>query len=405
LILIALLRRHFIPDPLQAPVTLGFVVSLYTLVNHLAHESGLVAVTLMGFILANQKKVAIRHITTFKEHLTLLLIACLFVVLAARLEPSALLHYLYPNGILYLAGLILVARPVGVLLSTIHSGLSWREKLFLAWVFPRGIVAAAVAPLFAHRLENLYDQAGELIPIVYLVIFGTVGFYGVTAPFMARLLKVTQPNPQGLLIVGAHPLARALGKLLQESGVDVLLADTNHRNVRKARLEGLRASFSNVLSEEGLDELDLGGIGHLLALTPNDEVNSLAAVHGSEVFGRARVFQLAAGTQEGPALADTAAHLRGRTAFGPEITFLRLMELHSSGYVVKKTTLSEDFNYQAFQDLYGNSAVILLRIHPDQTVQVVAADKHIEPLAGTTLLSLVQPKEDNGESVDTTKEN
>ncbi|MBX7252043.1 MAG: cation:proton antiporter, partial [Candidatus Promineofilum sp.] len=211
-VLVALMRRHLIPDYLQSGVTLMLVVGFFTLGDLLAAEGGLLTVTLMGIALANQPWVPVRHIVEFKENLQVLLIGVLFILLAGRVDVADLLTVGWP-ALGFIALLILVARPLGVLLSTWRTPLSNAERLFLMWMAPRGIVAASVASVFAFELSAAgVAEADLLSPVVFLVIVGTVIFYGLTAGPVARRLGLAEREPQGALIVGAHPFARALAR-------------------------------------------------------------------------------------------------------------------------------------------------------------------------------------------------
>lgn len=170
-------------------------VGAFVASNLLQADSGLLAVTLMGIILANQKTVGVRHIIEFKENLRVLLISFLFILLAASLDMDSF-SLIGWNSLWFLAALMLLARPLAVFLSTLKSDLSWRERLFLAWLAPRGIVAAAVASVFAFRLlEAGHPQAELLVPVTFIVIAGTVAIYGLSVSPLARRLKVAQPNP------------------------------------------------------------------------------------------------------------------------------------------------------------------------------------------------------------------
>ena len=286
-ILVALMSRYWIPDFLQAAVTLMAVVSAFTLSNIIQEESGLLTVTVMGVVLANQKSVAVKHILEFKENLRVLLISCLFIILAARLELSALEGVDWGGGFLFLAVLILVVRPLAVFLSTAGTSLTWQEKLFVSWMAPRGIVAAAVASLFSMRLIDMgYPGAEKLVPVTFLIIVGTITVYGLTAYPLGLWAKVTSTKAQGVLMVGAHLWARKIGEVLSNEGFPVLLADTNRGNVNAARMAGLPTFFGNILAESSLEKLNLDGIGRMLAVTANDEANSLASLHFAEVFDR-----------------------------------------------------------------------------------------------------------------------
>jgi len=227
LLVILLLQRYWVPDFLHSMISLMVVIAAFLAANLIQIESGLLAATVMGIILANQNRVSVRHIAEFKENLRVLLISSLFILLAARLQMSDLAA-VSVGSIAFLAILILVARPASVALSTLGSKLKWRERLCLAWLAPRGIVAAAVASVFALRLSEAgYPQAELLVSLTFIVIAGTVAIYGLSAPAVARWLKVAESNPQGVLIVGSHAWARTIAQTLQAEKYRVLLVDCN----------------------------------------------------------------------------------------------------------------------------------------------------------------------------------
>jgi NhaP-type Na+/H+ or K+/H+ antiporter len=393
-LVIVILKRHWVPDFLQNPVSLMIVVFVFVCSNIVQVESGLLSVTLMGIALANQKWVSLKHIVEFKENLRVLFISSLFIILASRLTIDELSYVLNFKGFIFLVLMILVVRPLSIFISTYFTDLNLKEKLFLSWMAPRGIVAAAVASVFALRLaEAGYEQAERIIDITFLVITGTVAIYGLTAFKVARRLGLAKPNPQGLLIVGAHIWARSIAKFLHENGFQVSLVDSNWANVSAARQEGLQAYYENILLEDISEDIELDGIGKLIALTRNDEVNSLAALHFIEDFGRSQVYQL-------PKLSKFSAkseesipqHLRGRLLFGAEATFSYLDSKFASGASLKKTPLTDEFNYDSFQSLYGEKALPLFLIKESGELVVMALDNTPTPLPGQYLISLV----DNG---------
>ncbi|MEE8136815.1 MAG: cation:proton antiporter [Thermodesulfobacteriota bacterium] len=393
-LVIVILKRHWVPDFLQNPVSLMIVVFVFVCSNVIQVESGLLSVTLMGIALANQKWVSLKHIVEFKENLRVLFISSLFIILASRLTIDELSYVLNFKGFIFLVLMILVVRPLSIFISTYFTDLNLKEKLFLSWMAPRGIVAAAVASVFALRLaEAGYEQAERIIDITFLVITGTVAIYGLTAFKVARRLGLAKPNPQGLLIVGAHIWARSIAKFLHENGFQVSLVDSNWANVSAARQEGLQAYYENILLEDISEDIELDGIGKLIALTRNDEVNSLAALHFIEDFGRSQVYQL-------PKLSKFSArseesipqHLRGRLLFGAEATFSYLDSKFASGASLKKTPLTDEFNYDSFQSLYGERALPLFLIKESGELVVMALDNTPTPLPGQSLISLV----DNG---------
>jgi NhaP-type Na+/H+ or K+/H+ antiporter len=353
MLLIFILRQRLVPDFLRNPVTLMVVVVAFAVSNALQHEAGLLTTTLMGIAMANQPYVSVQRIIEFKENLQVLLIGSLFVLLSARLELTAL-NYIDLNVLVFLGILVVLVRPIAVLISTIGTKLEWEEKAFLSWLAPRGIVAAAVASLFAYQLRPIYPEAIDgMVPVVFAVIVGTVAIYGLTAAPLAQWLDLADPNPDGLLFVGASSWVRTVARRVQELGFSVSMIDNNPDHVERARAEGLEAHQANALSESVLDEVDLSGVGRLLITIPNDEVASLSALHFSEVFDSTDIYQLAAGPDSrGGEEDEMPRHLRGRPLFG-EATHYQSLEAHvQRGDEVKVLKLSNDFSEEEQQEYY-----------------------------------------------------
>ena len=292
------LRRFLIPDHLGNPIALAFVIVAFVVSNEVQEEAGLLTVTVMGIWLARRDTAAVRQLLEFNESLRTLLISALFILLAARIETDQLRDVALPS-LAFLALLVFVGRPLTVIVSTVRSALSWRERLFLMAMAPRGIVAAAVSAIFALRLEEEGVRGAELIvPIVFLVIIGTIVVYGFLAGPIARLLGLAEARANGVLIVGAHSVARGLASSLRDLGVITMLVDTDPYNVTRSVALGLPARRLSVLTEEASHDLDLRGIGRILAMTPNDEVNALASSRFARQFGRRETFQLAPNAEQ-----------------------------------------------------------------------------------------------------------
>jgi NhaP-type Na+/H+ or K+/H+ antiporter len=383
-------RRYWIPDLLHNPFSLMVLLTVFSISNVIQPESGLLTATVMGIALANQKSVDMRHIVEFKENLRTLLISVLFILLAARVA----LDDLWPipvSTIVFLLVLLIIIRPATVWLSTIGGGLSSKEKWFLSWMAPRGIVAAAVASVFALELERVGMSEGrELVPITFAVIIGTVLVYGLTSRRVAMALGQAQSHPQGMIIVGAHYWARHLAAVLQEEGLRVMLLDSNRANVHAASMMGLEAYCGNVFSEQFFEELDLSGIGRLLAITPNDEVNSLATLRLEHPLETSEVYQLPAPNYAKLAGQGRQSHaMHGRLLFAPDATFSRISERVRAGDVFKKTNITETFKYEDYKQRYSETALPMFAIDGQGRVTVLTAvgDKTIKP--GQKLISLV----------------
>lgn len=390
IILILLLRSYRIPDFLHSAVTLTMVIGAFTASNLIQNESGLLAATVMGITLANQKSVSIRQISKFKENLSLILISSLFILLAARLNLDNLAQTIGLGSLGFVAVLMLIARPLSVALSTARSALSLKERLFLSWLAPRGIVAAAITSVFALRLvEAGYPQAELLVPLAFIVIAGTVAVYGLTATPVARWLGIAQPHPQGVLIIGAHTWARNIASALQAEGIKVMVADTNWASISTARMAKLPTFHGNILSQYALEEMELGGIGRMLALTSDSDFNSLAVLHFVDIFDRAQLYQLPLeGEKEGDKR-TVSRHLRGRLLFGPDLTYGHLSRLFAGGATIKTTSLTEEFDYDDFQVHRASKAIPLFLISQNGNLAVFTTDNPPQPQPGQKLISII----------------
>jgi len=389
--MVFMLYRRWVPDFLQAPVTILAVIAAFTASNAVQPESGLFAVAVMGLVLANQRKISVQHIMEFKEALTVMLVSGLFIVLGARLSLAQLSMIHWPI-VGFLLVLIVVARPLGVALCTIGSKLSWKERIFLAAMAPRGVVAAAVASVFALRLGvEKTPNADVVVPIVFSVIIGTVLVYGSLSSILARKLGLSKPGALGFLIVGANQVARTLGAALQKEGYQVLLVDTNRENIQQARIEGLPVMVSSVLSSYVVDHTELTAIGRLLALTPNAEVNSLAAMHYSRYFSRAEVYQLASPQETSERKERVSSELQGRMLFGKDASFEALQERIDQGAVVKKTHITKEFSIKAYRAMYGPGAIEMFLISETGGLTVYTAENSPTPRPGQYLMSLAVP--------------
>ncbi|NND74616.1 MAG: sodium:proton antiporter [Ilumatobacter sp.] len=345
------LRRFLIPDQLTVPVTFAFVVATFVAANEVQEESGLLTVTVLGMYLARRDSSTIRHVLDFSESLRTLLISALFILLAARIEADALREVLLPT-LAFLGVLVFVGRPLAVLVSTVRTSLSWRERLFLTTMAPRGIVAAAVSAIFAIRLEEKdIPDADQIVPIVFLVIIGTIVVYGFLAGPAARVLGLAEAQADGVLIAGAHATSRGLALQLKEHGIKTLLVDTDPYNVTRSISIGLGARRLSVLAENAAHDLDLRGIGRLLAFTSNDEVNALATARFARVFGRREVFQLSPTKRRTGDTAVPAEYL-GRQIGIDGLTYSTIDERARQGWKVRSAVVDDTIQAAVDDDTF-----------------------------------------------------
>lgn len=385
-----LLRNHTLPEHLRSFATLIMVLAIFVFANQLQEESGLFAVTVMGIWLANMDDVDIQDILHFKETLSALLISALFILLAARLTPQHLSSIGWQEVTL-LAALIFLVRPLSVFLSCIKSSLKWRERMVIATLAPRGIVAAAVAALVAIRLsETGLQQAERLVPLTFFVIIGTVVIYSIVTAPLARLLAVSEPEPRGFLIVGSNSIARAIAKALTEVGFRTILADSNREYIKAARMEGRAVFYGNPVSEEAEQELDLVGIGRLLAVSPDSELNSLAVLRYRHEFGRDRVYTIQTENEKSSSRHKAASKLRGNIFAAEDLTYKKFASLLSQGAEIKSTRLSDDFTFDEYRKKHGKRAILLFALTPDSRLRVFVPNGNLAPVSNWTVIALVQ---------------
>lgn len=292
-----LLEKNRLPAYLRNVMALGMVIMAFTFAEFIAHEAGLMSTTFMGIILANVRVQNLKKILSFKEDVSIILISVLFILLSSRIDISQI-EKLGQASLILFAVVTFGLRPLIVWLSTIRSDFNWREILFMSWVGPKGIVAAAVASLFALQLSNNTDasinheQAELILPLTFMMIVGTVVIQGASSKYIARLLKVEREEPQGFLIAGANENARFLGTYLKNKGIEVLLADTSKNNLKEAQKLGFEVYDGSILSDSVLEDLDLTNIGKLMALTSSADINNLACNFYKDEFGENHVFRL-----------------------------------------------------------------------------------------------------------------
>lgn len=375
-----MLQGHWIPHYLRNVAVLTLMLGAFSFSNDIVEESGLLTVTIMGIWLANVKGLDLDDIIEFKETLTVLLISALFILLASRLDSSAFLSVGW-GGLGLLAVVMLIARPLSVWVSGIGTDLTSADKWFLSWMAPRGIVAAAVSSLFAIKLQekDILSGADLLVPMVFLVIIGTVVIQSLTASWWAKKLGVTQGKAEGVLFFGATHFARELAKVLQQHEINSVLADTNWESIRLARMDNLNTYFGNPASAHAENYLDLDGVGRAMIVSPYRQMNPLVSRHYRDEFGDNKVFELEYSQSK------HERHLINNSdntpLFFEGVTYSKLSSLMAQGSQIKSTGLTDAFTYEQFQTHYPKA--IPLCVVSDGRLRLIAQ--------GSDISKLIQP--------------
>lgn len=292
-ILAYLIKKNVIPHYLLNVFILATVLGVFVLADTFAHESGLLAVVIMGMVMGNKQLPNIKELLYFKESLSVLLVSILFILLAANIEIEELELIFNWNSLILFGVVILVVRPLGVILSSINSGLKINEIAFISWVGPRGIVAAGIASLFGLRLVKEGVPGAEYItPLVFMMVLGSVLLNATTARLFAKLVGVFVKNAEGILIIGASSISRLIAKYLQDNNRHVVLVDSNNDNIKKSKKMGLDAIEGSVYADDLLNNIELNDIGYLMAMTGNSDINKTAITRFKKQFGENGSYRL-----------------------------------------------------------------------------------------------------------------
>ncbi|MEL6737453.1 MAG: sodium:proton antiporter [Pseudomonadota bacterium] len=393
-----LFPRGAIPEYLKVPVLFTAVIGVFVLVNEIEHELGLVAVTVMGITLANTGFTSLRSIHPFKENIAVLLVSGIFILLASSLTIEDL-AYLNPIEIagqrfwLFVLALLVLVRPATVLLSLIGSPVPWNERLFIAWIAPRGIVLVAVSGLFALRLAELGFEAGQaLTALSFAVVVATVVAHGFTIDLAAKWLGVKGTSRPGMLIVGSTPWAIALAKEMQSLQTPVMVVDPSWQRLGAARREGLPCYHGEILNEATEHNLDLSPYQVLIAATENEAYNTLVCNEFAHEIGRDSVYQLGESAEDGENRHALPEALRGRALFESGFGVDEVAERQKQGWVFRKTKLSDEFDFEQAQEKLPESANMLLLMRGAGILRFFTHAAKPEPRAGDTILSFSPPK-------------
>ena len=344
-----LINKKFVPHYLMNVVSLSSVLLVFVLSEIFAHESGLLAVVVMGMVLGNGKLKNLKELLYFKESLSVLLISMLFILLAANINiEDLMLLYTWKTAALF-AIVVFVIRPLAVFLSTIQSNLKLNEKLFISWVGPRGIVAAGIASLFGSKLIKQGVEGAEYItPLVFMIVLGTVLLNATTARFFAKIVGVFLKSSNAILIVGASKPSRLIASFLRDKGKRVVLIDSNKNFIEQALNNNLEALNVNIYDDELRDNIELNDVGYLIAMTGNEAVNNYAINNFSKIFGEHGAYKLASSTEITNANEDER-----NSFFTPNDDFINLSEAYRENPTISEINIKDDKEYETLMELFS----------------------------------------------------
>ena len=390
-------RRAWVPEYMKVPVLFALLLCVFALSDTVLHESGLLAVTIMGLYIANADLPSYTELRRFKEHATVLLVSGVFILLAASMNFETLSTLDWRAGV-FVVAVILAVRPATVLVSLVATKVPWRERLLVAFTGPRGVVLVAVAGLFGERLAALGLEDGARIgPLAFALVVATVVLHGFTLTPIARALGLAGGEVPGVLLVGGSSWATGFAGALKKAEVPVLIVDANRARLRSARDAGLPTFFGDILSEAAEHGLEIMSFGKVVAATDNDAYNTLVATDLAPEFGREHVHQLKSAKQESTRHALPAT-LGGRPIGGGH-SYLEVNSLMAQGWEFRVTRLTEEFTLEHWREK-NPEAVLLARLTPARDLRLLAEGAEFRAPPETKLIAMVPPARDEAATPD-----
>ncbi|MEE8118411.1 MAG: sodium:proton antiporter [Gammaproteobacteria bacterium] len=390
-----LFRRGMVPEYLKSPMTLATVLGVYTLSNAAQQEAGLLAVTGMGIVMGNMGLPSIEEMRRFKEYITILLVSVVFILLAADLEPATLARMDLRSLALVFAVMFLV-RPLTVFPATVGVGMDLRDRALLSWIAPRGIVAAAVAGVFAPRMIDAgYADAELLVPLIFSLIFATVTLHSTSLGYISRLMGLASKTGNRVLIVGVSPWTTELAKVLRDVDISVLLVDSSWHRLRDARMKGIPVYYGEILSDAAEESLELNDVGVLLAATSNDAYNSLVCTAFASELGRSKVFQLPMYDTDDDDPRGVARTMRGRIAFSDSAYYERLWRQLTKGWQFHKSKITENYDSATYLDECADDMMQLLVKRQEGGIQFGSSQEPLAFKSGDTVIAFGPEKQES----------
>ena len=387
--LIFIINKKLVPHYLLNVVSLSSVLLVFVLSDMFAHESGLLAVVVMGMVIANSKIRSFDELLYFKESLSVLLISILFILLAANMNINELLLVFNWNAAILFALVVFVIRPIAVFLCTQSSSLKLNEKLFISWVGPRGIVAAGIASLFGTKLMQQGVTGAEYItPLVFMIVLGTVLLNATTARLFAKLVDVFLKSSDAIVIVGASEAARVIAKYLKKNSRRVVLLDQNKDYVNKAKEEGIEAFNADIYNDSLDDKAELNDVGYLIAMTGSDTVNEYTINQFSGVYGEKGAFRLASSIE----IKNNNENSEG--LFTHKDDYINLNESARDFPEIHEIKITSEEDYKnKLQQINDELKSIPLFIRSGEVIEIIAAKK-VENITNNDVIAYLGKKLD-----------
>ncbi|WP_408008743.1 cation:proton antiporter [Pseudalkalibacillus sp. A8] len=387
-----MIEKGHVPEFLKSPFVFAFVLACFSISDEIMHETGLLAVTAMGITMANMHITSIDDMRHFKETMSVMLISAVFIMITASLPIETLLEIFSWNILSFVILMMIVVRPLSIFLSTIGTDLSLKEKTLLGWIAPRGIVALTVSGYFAGALRAQgFEDARLLIPLTLGLVFATVCAHGFSIRWLAGKLGLAIDDQPGVLLVGGSSFSAKFGGVLKELDIPVLITDSSYERLIIARNLGVPIYRGEILSEQTDYQIDLTPYEYLVASTDIDSYNALVCNTFVPTFGRTDVYQLSLHNTTGDDLRGLNPTVGGNIIFHDGATWEVLNKKVESGYVFRKTKITDQYTFEQYVNERADDAELLCILRPSGKIAFFTEEDTIKGEEGDIVISLGPP--------------
>lgn len=388
-----LFTNGHIPEFLKAPFLLTIVVSASAVTNMVLEEAGLLTVTVLGVVLANSRIASLNEMKRFKETVTIILVSAVFILLTASLNLETLKSF-GPQVFGFVIAILFLVRPLAIWLATINTGTTWQERVLVAMIAPRGIVAVAIAGLFGSALIEQGIQDGDKILVfTFAVVATTIVLHGFGLPFLAKFLNLKSTERPGILLIGSTPFTVGLAKQLENENIGSLLVDRNWYRLRRAKNEGLETYYGDVLSEDGHHAINLSNWQYVIAATDNDSYNALACTELAPEIGREFVYEI--GARENRREKDELIFtIGGKPLLTDGLEYSELNQKITSGWEFVFVNITDVYSLKQLKLDRPEGVIPILSLSEKDEITFVSDEHDIEQKSNYRLLILSKQSRD-----------
>ncbi|WP_221567429.1 sodium:proton antiporter [Alkalihalobacillus sp. TS-13] len=401
-----MIEKGHVPEFLKSPFVFAFVLACFSISDEIMHETGLLAVTVMGITMANMHITSIDDMRHFKETMSVMLISAVFIMITASLTIETLLEIFNWNILSFVVLMMILVRPLSIFLSTIRTDLTFQEKTLVGWIAPRGIVALTVSGYFDSALRDQgFEDARLLTPLTLGLVFATVCAHGFSIRWMARKLGLAIDDQPGVLLIGGSIFSAKFGEVLKEMNIPVLITDSSYDRLITARNLGVPIYRGEILSEQTDYQIDFTPYEYMVASTDIDSYNALVCNTFVPTFGRTNVYQLSLHNTTGDDLRGLDPTVSGNIIFHDGATWEVLNKKVESGYVFRKTKITDQYTFKQYVDERADDAELLCILKPSGKIVFFTEENSVKGEDGDIVISLGPPNKGSDKIREKYKEN